>query len=414
MDATAIIIGGGLSGLTAARQLHQQGIDFILLEASDRIGGRVKTEVIDDFRLDYGFQVLLTAYPEAKRWLDYSKLDLKAFAPGALLLYPDGSRDRIGDPLRDFSSLWPTLTSKAGSISDKLKILRLRNRLSGLSIEKIFQQEEISTKRALSEEYGFSEQMINRFFRPFFSGIFLEKELATSRRMFDFVFKMFSEKNTAVPNLGMEEISKQLASPLPSSAIKTGAKVASVKGQEVRLEDGSVFSAPHIIVATKGNGLVKELASVKTAFNSTTHLHFVTEEDPIKSPIIALNTKKDSICNNICTINRVAKGYAPEGMNLISISIVGQVDLSPAALTKQVRNELALWFGKSVEDWQLLDNRTLNYALPEQSSVRHDISKSNLKIREGLYMCGDHLVNGSINGAMRVGGMAGEMVAGVV
>ncbi|MFT4664268.1 MAG: phytoene dehydrogenase-like protein [Polaribacter sp.] len=410
MTSTAIIIGGGLSGLTAARQLHQQGIDFLLLEASDRIGGRVKTEVMDGFRLDHGFQVLLTAYPEAKRWLDYSKLDLRSFSPGAILLYPDGSHDQIGDPMREFSSLMPTIMSKAGGFGDKLKILRLRNRLSGMSIEEIFQQKEISTMRALSEEYGFSAGMINRFFRPFFSGIFLEKELKTSRRMFDFVFKMFSEANTAVPNLGMEEIPKQLAAALPATSIMTNAKVDHIEGQEVRLDDGSVFSAPHIIVATEATGLVKNITSVKTAYNSTTHLHFVAEESPVKKRLIALNTKEDSISNNICTINKIAPGYAPDGNDLISISIVEKVDLSPAALTKQVRNELAFWFGKEVEDWQLLDNRTVGYALPEQFSVRHDLNKDDLMIRKGLYHCGDYLTNGSINSAMRLGRLVGEIV----
>jgi len=411
MNPSAIIIGGGLSGLTAARQLHQQGIDFLLLESTDRIGGRVKTEVMDGFRLDHGFQVLLTAYPEAKRWLDYSNLDLQTFDPGAILLYPDGSHDQIGDPMRDFSSLMPTLLSKAGGFGDKFKILRLRNRLSRISIDKIFQQVEIPTMRALKEDYGFSDDMIRHFFRPFFSGIFLEKELATSRRMFDFVFKMFSAGHAAVPNLGMEEIPKQLAATLPEGSIQTNAKVDHIDGQEVRLDDGSVFSAPHIIVATEATGLVKELTTVNTKFNSTTHLHFVAKESPVKKRLIALNTKKSSIFNNICTINKIAKAYAPEGNDLISVSIVGNVDLSPAALTKQVRNELALWFGKEVDDWQLLDNRTVRYALPNQISVQHDVAKEDLELRKGLYYCGDHLANGSINAAMRLGRMAGEIVS---
>jgi phytoene dehydrogenase-like protein len=410
MDSSVIIIGGGLAGLTAARQLQQQGIDFLLLEGSDRVGGRIKTEVMDGFRLDRGFQVLLTAYPEAKRWLNYTTLQLQNFAPGALLLYPDGSKDRIGDPMRDLSSFWPTMRSKAGSIGDKWNILNLRNRLSAMSIEDIFRQKEISTMSALQKDYGFSDSMIQHFFQPFFAGIFLETELKSSRRMFDFVFKMFGEGFAAVPNLGMEEIPKQLAAHLPKGSIKTEAKVDSIEGQQVRLSDGSVLSAPQIIVATKATGLIKNLAPVNTAFHSTTHLHFVAEEAPIKEPLIALNTRKERISNNICTISSAAKGYAPEGMHLISISIVGKVDFSAAAITKQVRNELATWFGKSVEDWHLLDNHTVEYALPNQNTVRYDIAKSELKIRKGLYHCGDYLLNGSSNAAMRTGRLAGEAV----
>lgn len=411
MNPTVIIIGGGLSGLTAARQLQKQGIDFLLLEASDRVGGRVKTDTIDGFRLDHGFQVLLTAYPEAKKWLDYKNLNLKNFTPGALLLYPDGKRDLIGDPMRDFSSLFSTIFSSAGSISDKFKILSLRNRLAKLSIEEIFQQEEKSSKDVLSSEYGFSSKMVDRFFTPFFSGIFLEKELATSRRMFDFVFKMFGEGNTAVPNLGMEEIPKQLATELPEKSIILNAKVSNVDGQSVQLSDGSSFSAPNIIIATEATGLAKEFATIKTDHQSTTHLHFTTDTSPLEKPIIALNTKANRLSNNICTISKVAKGYAPEGQHLISISVVGLNNLSTSDLETAVRKELETWFGKASQDWSHIHTRKVRYALPSQKSVQHQTSSDQFKIREGLYHCGDYQLNGSINAAMRSGRIVAEMIS---
>ena len=412
MNSSVIIIGGGLTGLTAARQLHHKGIDFLLLEGSDRIGGRVKTDVVDGFRLDHGFQVLLTAYPEAKQWLDYSALNLKAFDPGALLLYPDGSKDRLGDPIRDIRSLFPTIFSKAGNLQDKLKTWTLKNRLSGMSIDEIFAQKEVSTLEVLSNDYGFSKQMIQNFFKPFFAGIFLESELKTSRRMFDFIFKMFSEANTTVPNLGMEEIPKQLANPLPEESVITGASVVQIDGQEVKLKDGSTFRAPHIIIATEATGLVKELSKVKTDHQSTTHLHFVSEEAPIKAPIIALNTKHNSIANNICTINQVAPSYAPAGQHLISVSVVGDVGLKNDELSSAVKNELQTWFGKATFDWEHLHTRTIQYALPNQSSVENVIPGQQFEIRDGLYACGDFQLNGSINASMKAGREAADLVAG--
>lgn len=411
MEPSVIIIGGGLAGLTAARQLHDNGIDFLLLEASDRIGGRVKTDVIDGFRVDHGFQVLLTAYPEAKRWLDYSKLNLKAFLPGALLLYPDGKRDRLGDPLRDFSSLFPTLFSQAGNVKDKLLILKLRNRLAALSIEEIFQQEEISTRKALRQAYGFSTQMVERFFAPFFAGIFLEKELVTSRRMFDFVFKMFSEAATAVPNLGMEEIPKLLADPLPAASIQTKASVAKIDQQLVRLTDGTTHTTPHIIVATEATGIVQEYTTVKTKYQQTTHLHFVAQESPLEKPLIALNTTAKRLVNNICVINKVAPGYAPKDQFLISLSVIDHPDLSEKVLVDEVRKELERWFGKATQEWEHLHTRKVEYALPDQTNVAHTIAKSNYQIREGLYTCGDFQLNGSINAAMKTGREVGEWVS---
>lgn len=411
MNPSVIIIGGGLSGLTAARQLHDEGVDFLLLEASDRIGGRVKTDVVDGFRLDHGFQVLLTAYPKVRQWLDYDELELKTFLPGAVLLYTDGNQGHLGDPMRDFNSLFPTLFSKAGTLRDKLSILKLRHRLSHLSIEDVFEKEELSTLEVLKKEYGFSQQMIDQFFAPFFSGIFLENELSTSRRMFDFVFKMFSEGNTAVPNLGMERIPKQLSNSLPLDSIHTQARVTKIDKQTVVLNDGSVITSPHIIIATEATGIISEVASVKTKHHSTIHMHFVADKPPIKKPIIALNTSPNRLVNNICVINEVATGYAPDGRYLISLSIIGQPKTKHKELVKAVRNELQQWFGKDTNAWEHLHTRLVEYALPDQSHTTNAIKDKDLMIRNGLYVCGDFLLNGSLNAAMKIGEQVGKLVS---
>jgi hypothetical protein len=411
VNANVIIIGGGLAGLTAARQLHQKGIDFLLLEAGDRIGGRVKTDVMDGFRLDHGFQVLLTAYPEVRKWLDYSKLDLKAFLPGALLLYPDGKQDFLGDPLRDLSSLLPTLRSRAGTLKDKLLTFKLKNRLGRLSIDELFEQKEISTMDALKQEYGFSHQMIERFFAPFFAGIFLERELKTSRRMFDFVFKMFSSADTAIPNLGMEEIPKLLAAPLPSDSLQTKARIIKIDGQSVQLADGSTMTAPHIVLATEATGIIRGHSAVNTQYQSTTHLHFISDEPPITKRLIALNTDPKRLVNNLCTINRVAPGYATDNRFLISLSIVGNDGMTNNDLVVAVRKELQKWFGSQTHDWEHLHSRVVKYALPNQSKVRHSIAEDQYQLREGLYACGDFQLNGSINAAMKTGREVGELVS---
>jgi phytoene dehydrogenase-like protein len=404
-----IIIGGGLSGLTAANYLHKKGIDFKILEASDRVGGRVKTEVIDGYRLDHGFQVLLTAYPETQRLLDYDKLNLKKFVPGAILLQENGKQDRIGDPLRDFSSLLPTLTASVGGLLNKMRILTLKMRLSGKNIDQIFQQEMKTTRTALREDYGFSDAIVNRFFAPFFSGIFLETDLKTDRRMFDFVFKMFGEGYAAVPNFGMEEISKQLAANLPAGSILTNTKVESIDKQELRIEGGETMQANKILIATQATSLVKDiLPKTKKKYVSTTNVHFTADEAPLQKGIIALNTHKNRLVNNICVINKVAQGYAPEGKNLISLSIVGDAAFSDKNLERKIKKELKKWFGNAVEKWEHLDTRHINYALPDQQNVSNEINPKDLRINENLYVCGDHLLNGSINAAMKTGRIAAE------
>ena len=216
-DADVLIIGAGLTGLSAARHLYRQNFSVKVLEATDRVGGRVKTDRVDGYLLDRGFQVLLTQYPETKEWLDYDALDLKPFAPGATILNEQGIH-QVMDPFRVPTAAFKTLAAPVGSLADKLRMLWLKNRLKGMTLEDIFAQPEITTLSAI-QKYGFSERMLRNFFQPFIAGIFLENGLITSRREFDFVFKMFSEGDTAVPAQGMEEIPRQLVAQIPPDAV---------------------------------------------------------------------------------------------------------------------------------------------------------------------------------------------------
>jgi len=403
-----IIIGAGLSGLTAANYLQQRDRDFLLLEASDQVGGRVRTTSKDGFLLDHGFQVLATAYPEAKQLLDYSKLDLRAFLPGAMLLQADGSIDRIGDPLRDFSSLLPTVFAKVGGLGNKLGILRLRNRLQGMSLDEIFAQAEKPTVEALREDYGFGEKMVERFFRPFYSGIFLEKELRTSRRMFDFVFKMFAEGDVAVPNKGMQQIPLQLAAKLPADRLQLNTRVQQLEGSSVVLENGERLSAKNIVLATKATELVQQYqATANTDYVSTTHVHFTAPQAPFRRPLIALDTKPEDLVNSIAVMNEVAPGYSSGDQALLSVSIVGKTRQNSEQLAERLREECRTWFGDEVNQWQLLDERLVEYALPNQTHVQRE---ADFKLQEGLYAIGDYALNGSINAAMRAGRLVAEMV----
>ncbi|NJL74400.1 MAG: NAD(P)/FAD-dependent oxidoreductase [Saprospiraceae bacterium] len=161
-----LIIGGGVAGLTAAIYLTRQGKTVTVLEATDRVGGRVKTDLVEGYRLDHGFQVFLTSYPEAKALLDYPALDLRYFLPGALLMGEGTNFKLVGDPLRWFASTWRTLFDSIGTWQDKFKVLQLRQNLRSKSVETIFQQPEITTAVAL-KDYGFSDAMIASFFDLF-------------------------------------------------------------------------------------------------------------------------------------------------------------------------------------------------------------------------------------------------------
>ncbi len=412
MDKTqVIIIGGGIAGLSAAVYLHKQNISFKLIEANDRVGGRVKTDIINGYRLDHGFQVLLTAYPEAKELLDYSALQLKPLRPGSLILQANGKTAKIGDPARWLGSLFSTVFSGIGTWGDKFKILSLRKDLRAKSIQQIFEQAETTTLQAL-QNYGFSDSIINQFFKPFFSGIFLEKDLHTSSRMFDFVFKMFSEGEAAIPAKGMEAIPQQLAAQLPTDCILTNQEVIEIDDTAVFTDKGLHLEADKIIFATQASGIIDDFyPNIKEIHHSTTNLYFAADKAPFKDAIIALNAKPNALVNNLCVLSEVSSAYAPAGKALISASVVGLANEADENLVQRVKAELKTFFGTSVEQWQFLKSYRIEYALPCTKSVRNALPKDAICLDETLYVCGDHLLNGSLNAAMKSGRLVAELVA---
>ncbi|MCK6459110.1 MAG: FAD-dependent oxidoreductase, partial [Planctomycetes bacterium] len=219
-EADVAVVGAGLAGLRCALGVHRAGLSCAVLEASDAVGGRVRTDLVQGFRLDRGFQVFLTAYPEAQAVLDYGALRLRPFAPGALVRR-GGSFERLGDPFRRPRDLWGTLRARVGTTGDKLRVLRLRHRLRGKAPEEILSAAQ-TTALATLERDGFSGGMIDGFFRPLFGGVFLDRSLGTSSRMLEFVFAMFARGEVALPEEGMGAIPAQLASMLPAGTVRLG------------------------------------------------------------------------------------------------------------------------------------------------------------------------------------------------
>lgn len=397
-----LIIGGGIAGLTAAYYLQQARRPFLVVEADSSLGGRVQTDEVNSYRLDRGFQVFLTAYPEAQCILDYAALDLRRFKPGACILGSDGSTARIGDPMRDISSLWPTLTSGVGSMGDKLKILSLKRKLSAQSVQDIFEQNETTTSSALTGEYGFSDDMIKRFFTPFFRGIFLEDDLSTSRRMFDFVFKMFSEGDAAIPAEGIGAISKQLASHLSPKDIRLNTSVVSIDGNKATCDDNTAVHYDQCILAVDEVNAARLLGQpVPRPYQSTVTAYYSCSDTALAQRLITL--LPDSTVNNITELSSLSSGMAPSGKRLLSLTLR---NVDPViSIDRQVKQALRSVLPESAS-YEFVKAYSIDYALPNQTSV----SLGNIKHQNGIVVCGDYLHYGSLNAAMRSGRLAAETI----
>ena len=334
MNNDIYIIGAGVSGLVAAIELEQAGLSPVILERSDSVGGRVKTDIVNGIPFDHGFQVLLTAYPAAKQYLDYSKLDLQTFVPGASI-YRKGQAQHIGDPRRYKSLLFSSLFASVGKLSDKFKILQLANQLRKWSIEDIFSQAEKPTLSFL-REYGFSDLIIESFFRPFFSGIFLEPDLATSHRMFLFTYKMFGSGLAAVPAAGMRAIPDQLAGKLQQTEFRFNTEVAKVEEGKITLADGSILKSDLSILACNADLIPGR--KKQTKWNGVTNLYFEIQTPRSDSwPIIGLLPEAELVNNIHYFSGLLTTGSQKE---VLSVSILGTPDIPAAELVDNVRIEL--------------------------------------------------------------------------
>ena len=392
------IVGAGVSGLVAASYLESKGYQPIIFEASDRVGGRVKTDYRDGINFDHGFQVLLTSYPAAQKYLNYDLLQLKEFKPGTII-FKEGKSTRIGDASRDFSFLFSTLFSSVGSIGDKLKIVRLGNLLKKKSFDDIFRASEVSTLQYL-KDFGFSDSIIQQFFIPFFSGIYLETELSTSSRKFEFVFKMFGEGFAAIPSKGIQAIPNQLKANLKQTKFHFNTKISEVQNNKIILSNGNEEAFDFIIIATDATNLVSNLKSNKQAWKKVDNLYFKVDKKLFEERIIGLMADNDAWINNF--------HYLENEQPIISVSVVKKHEFSRDELIDVVKNELTVKL-KLVPS-KLLHFFSVKQALPVMESVSYMLSATETQLKESIFLAGDQLSNGSLNAAMLNGESAAKAV----
>ncbi len=404
-ELDAVIVGAGLTGLSCAQRLCDAGLTCRIVEASDDVGGRVRTDEFGGFLLDRGFQVFLTAYPEARQLLDYDALQLRPFEPGALVRF-NSDFHRFVDPWRRPRHLLKTAVSPVASFTDKIRVALFRAHTGRGDLADLFERSEQPTISFLKER-RFSNTIIERFFQPFLGGVFLDHELQTSSRMCEFVFRMFSQGDAALPARGMAEIPRQLASRLPDNVLTLNCPVVAVDDHGAVLSSGEQIAARYTVVATDAPATAKLLGDSNVVKGqSVSCIYFAADEPPIAEAILVLNGDGLGPINNLCVPSQVSHDYAPAGQSLISVTVLGTHSNS-GELHNQVTHQLTSWFGDVVSKWRHLRTYAIDYALPNQQSTRiGQLSKPS----DRLLICGDHRDTGSINGAMASGRQAAETV----
>lgn len=409
--ARVAIIGGGLAGLCCARALGAAGTEWILLEGSDAPGGRVRTDVVDGFLLDRGFQVLLTAYREAGEVLDYQSLNLRTFYAGAMLWSGD-SFQRVAHPLRHPVAAARLLAQRPSAALDAARLVPMA--LAAMRTPAVAPGTSVGTTQDLFQRLDLSSGFVDGFARSFFGGVFLDHTLHTDASQFSFTFANFARGDVAVPARGMGAIPAQIAAGLAGGALHLNTPVACYQrtpgGFVVRTAAGAEHAADAVVVAadmTSAHRMDPRIA--EGHWQQTTTFHFACSKQDLPAPmhenVLFLDGAGTGPVNHAACISSVAPEYAPEDQALVSLNLVDTdwSSLSMSSVQARIVQQMEQWFGpQAMRRWRLLRTHHLLRALPRQhpQDVRQ---RPGVVLDDGIFLAGDYVTDGSIDGAMRSG-----------
>ncbi len=400
------IVGAGLAGLACATVLTNRGVDVRVLEASDDAGGRVRTDAVDGFLLDRGYQVVLTQFPELHHLVDLEALGLGRYDAGAVVRV-NGKFHRVRDPRRAPASVFATATAPIGTIADDVRLLRLIADVWRTTPTDLLKRPDTTTLESLRDR-GFSEKMIDRFWRPLFAGIQLDPELEVSSRRFEVILAMLAEGAAAHPATGVQAIPRQMVAGLPEGTVECDARVERIDGTTVHLADGRRVDARVVVVATEGPAAAALTGIADPGSRGESCVYFAADTAPIPDKLIVLDGSREGPVNNLAVVSNVAPSLAPAGASLIAAVAPGPVVGTDAELLEGTRRQLRTWFGATVDGWTHLRTYRIRHAHPDQ---RPGFSpRRSVRLGDGVYVCGDHRDTASTQGAL----FSGRRTAGAV
>lgn len=392
-----IVIGAGLAGLAAARALAAAGRSVTVFEASDAVGGRVRTDRVDGLLLDRGFQLFNPAYPEAQRVLEYASLELQPFVPGVIVSAGD-RYFRLGDPRVKPGWIDDAIFAPVGGLKSKLRFARyaLACGRGTPPDDEIDMPAEVGLRSA-----GIDDKFMERVLRPFLAGVFLEDRLSTSKRYMDQVFRSFVNGVPCVPANGMQAIPEQLATGLE---ITFNTAVESVRPGKI-VVDGATVKADAIIIATDPQA-ASALAPgvVAPRGNAVTTTYYLTDDVLTDGDgVLVIDGQHRGPVTNTVVMSNAAPSYSPVGTSLVSASALG-TGVSETA----VRTHLSALYRTPTQRWQHVATYEIPYALPFHAvgqPLRQPVA-----LGGGLFVAGDHRDTPSIQGALVSGRRAAEAV----
>ncbi|WP_344446917.1 NAD(P)/FAD-dependent oxidoreductase [Kitasatospora nipponensis] len=408
-----LVVGLGLLGLAAARTLSAAGLEVRVLEATERIGGRMAGHQLDGYRLDHGGQLLNTGFPELVRRLDLTGLDLRPLGPG-VLVHSAGRRYRVGDQQQPPTGRQPAGRSSLGSPLEKARLRATLARLAATPVPRLLARPETTAARALAER-GHSPRVVDGFLRPLLTTLLSDPALGTSSRIADLVLRGYARGRLSLPAAGTAAVPRQLAGALPSGTVRLGVRVTGIGANGVHTEQHGPIGARAVVLATDARAAVDLLPGLRLPeFHPVTTFFHTTGHPPLSEAVLLLDadrTEGPAPVSHSLVLSQVHESYAPVGRSLVATTVLGRRGFGaggPAGLESAVRARLAELYDSSARDWEFLSVRHLPDAVPTMPPP-HNVRRP-VRVLAGLYVCGDHRDTSSAQGALVSGRRAAEAV----
>lgn len=371
LDKEVTVIGAGLAGLSAALTLQGAGRLVRVIEASDRVGGRVASDVIDGFTLDRGFQLINSQYPELKRLKVMEEVDFIA-APRAVEISLGEDRIVLGDPR---SHPLSAFSSETGSLTSKVNFLRYLYSHSSVSI-------------SVEDELQKLGDLYKKVLCPFLTGVFLTSPANVNAVIGKEIIRSFISGKPGIPTRGVGALPEALAKRL--SNIELGRNINSLNELS-----GPVIVATDVTTAAQ----LLDMTSVPKLATSTTWYHEIPTQLTSSKCLVIDGQKRGPVVNSIA-ISNLAPSYAPAGKTLLSSTTV------EFASESEVRRHLALLWGADSSDWSLIAKYEIPKSLPIFAPGAQGVTSA--KIANNIYVAGDYRSTPSQNGALLSGRLAAE------
>ncbi|HEY2195457.1 MAG TPA: FAD-dependent oxidoreductase [Actinomycetospora sp.] len=394
-----LVVGAGLAGLNAARTVARSGRSVVVCEASDGVGGRVRTDVVDGFLVDRGFQILNTAYPALRAAVDLEALDLRAFVPGAAVRTDDGRLHRLADPRRRPS--WAPRTALDSLLGPRAKLGIAAYTLRSLLVPPSRQSRAPERSAAADlARFGLSGAATERFLRPFLAGVTGDPDLATSSRVVSLFWRTFALGDLTVPSRGIGAVPTQLAARLPAGTVHLSTRVTGLTpsgaGVDVGTDRGRV-RAGAVIVAAEGTAAAALLGGRVEAPHPlalTSHYH-VTDVPPTRQALLHLDGTGGPIVNTL-VLTAAAPSYSPDHRHLVVSTVLGSEPLPEPRL----RAELERIYGRATASWEHLTTVSVPHALPATPPPTPPRLRREVDLGDGRFVAGDHRDSPSTQGAL--------------